>query len=54
MHFYMIDVWLNAVNVLAMIKEYVMVEEPWENIEVTRTLTPLKIYYDLNLGYYKV
>ena len=43
--------WVNVVCVVAMIKEYVLVEEPWENIEVTRTLTPLKIYYDLDLGY---
>ena len=39
---------------LAMIKEYVVIEEPWENVEVTRTLTPLKIFYDLDLGNYNM
>ena len=35
---------------LAVLREYVVIEEPWENVEVTRTLTPLKIYYDLDIG----
>ena len=54
----MVYLLLNIIGVLvideiicvAVIKEYVVIKEPWENIEVTRTLTQLKIYYDLDLG----
>ncbi|XP_065892546.1 bridge-like lipid transfer protein family member 2 isoform X2 [Dysidea avara] len=35
-------------NENALLRE-LFIEEPWENMEVTRTLTPLKIYYDLDL-----
>lgn len=36
--------------VIALLREELFIEDPWENVEVTRTLTPLKIYYDLDLG----
>jgi len=38
------------VHFLAVVKEYVIIEDPWKNVEVMKTLTPLKVYYDLDLG----